>query len=576
MTSTTFVSGTTIEAPWLNDVNKVTYNKTFPDGSIALSAQPGSLLDSSAVSYQPAGTGAVATIVQTKLRESVSVKDFGAVGDGVTNNYSAFILAIASIPAAGGVLHIPAGTYYLGTSGLLISRSNLTIIGEGMPQVSTNLYSLSGGTILQGTVVIDGNNISVSSLGVDCGTTYVTARNSGNGIDALAIHSVGQTSINKNTNVRDVVGLTKIATSTADATAAVHSVLLESLQYGSGDNIVGVGGWFGIVMKVSDFNFTNLIGRESDNVNVYLKSDTYGPVNRVNIQNIIANNTVTRGYSAVRIEASSAALSGVSIGNVTVQNPTFASNSNTGTSVMVAAAGVSPVSNLSIASVTTLNGSNGISVLGPCYSVSIDNASLVSGGGVGFSTGLGTAVTQPIDVTINNLRAASFTYGAVSIASANTLAVIGLINAANTGGNVDSTSTINVQTTTRVSQYIGTLLGNSIAPALKNGWAAAYGQATGLIAKSGTTTGYGRISAAAATADIFMTVPSGMCPDSLSFYTTMTAFNGSTSQLQNVTVYCDGANNLSLYPNRAAYSALSWFSLTDLKFPTQIPSTGGI
>lgn len=507
----------------------------------------------------------------------VNVLDYGAIGDGVTNNYSAFTLAIASIPAAGGILYIPAGTYYLGTSGLLISRSNLTIIGEGMPQVSTNLYNLSGGTILQGTVVIDGNNIAVSSLGVDCGTTYVTARNSGNGIDALVIHNVAQTSINKNTNVRDVVGLTKIATSTADATAAVHCVLLESLQYGSGDNIVGVGGWFGIVMKVSDFNFTNLIGCESDNVNVYLKSDTYGPVNRVNIQNIIARNSVTRGYSAVRIEASSAALAGVSIGNITVQNPTFASNANTGTSLMIDAAGTSPVSNVSIASVTTLNGSNGITVLGPCYFVSIDNASLVSGGGVGFSTGLGSAASQPTDVTVNNLRAASFTYGAVSIASANTLAAIGLINAANTGGAVDSTSTINVQSTTRVSQYIGTLIGNSVAPVLKNGWAAAFsGQATGLIAKSGTTTGYGRISASAATADIFMTVPSGMCPDSLTFFTTMTGFNGSSSQLQNVTVYCDNANNLSLYPNRAAYSSLSWFSLTDLKFPTQIPSTGAI
>lgn len=30
--------------------------------------------------YQPSGTGAVATTVQTKLRESVSVKDFGAAG----------------------------------------------------------------------------------------------------------------------------------------------------------------------------------------------------------------------------------------------------------------------------------------------------------------------------------------------------------------------------------------------------------------------------------------------------------------------------------------------------------------
>jgi hypothetical protein len=49
---------------------------------VAWSTQPGTLLDSSAIAYVPSGTGAMATIVQTKLRESVSVKDFGALGDG--------------------------------------------------------------------------------------------------------------------------------------------------------------------------------------------------------------------------------------------------------------------------------------------------------------------------------------------------------------------------------------------------------------------------------------------------------------------------------------------------------------
>lgn len=45
--------------------------------------------DANLVTYTPAGTGAVPTTVQTKLRESVSVKDFGAVGDGVTDDTAA-------------------------------------------------------------------------------------------------------------------------------------------------------------------------------------------------------------------------------------------------------------------------------------------------------------------------------------------------------------------------------------------------------------------------------------------------------------------------------------------------------
>jgi len=57
--------------------------------------------------YTPAGGSAVATTVQTKLREVVSVKDFGAVGDGVTDDTA----ALQNFFNAGGNLYLPEGTY---------------------------------------------------------------------------------------------------------------------------------------------------------------------------------------------------------------------------------------------------------------------------------------------------------------------------------------------------------------------------------------------------------------------------------------------------------------------------------
>lgn len=66
---------------------------------------------SSAIGYHPAGTGAVVTDVQTKLREFVSVKDFGAVGDGVTDDTAAILLAVAYIEATGRNVLVPPGTY---------------------------------------------------------------------------------------------------------------------------------------------------------------------------------------------------------------------------------------------------------------------------------------------------------------------------------------------------------------------------------------------------------------------------------------------------------------------------------
>lgn len=74
------------------------------------------------VSYLPAGTGAVATDVQSKLRESVSVKDFlcddgvPVQGNGIHDDYTGIAKAIAYAKLTGA--HITAGardTFYLGT-----------------------------------------------------------------------------------------------------------------------------------------------------------------------------------------------------------------------------------------------------------------------------------------------------------------------------------------------------------------------------------------------------------------------------------------------------------------------------
>ncbi len=67
------------------------------------------------IQYDPAGTGAQATNVQAKLRESVSVLDFGAVGDGVTDDTTAIQAAIDFVVSGlrGGRVFIPTGTYVL-------------------------------------------------------------------------------------------------------------------------------------------------------------------------------------------------------------------------------------------------------------------------------------------------------------------------------------------------------------------------------------------------------------------------------------------------------------------------------
>lgn len=81
---------------------------------------------SSLVGFIQSGAGAVATTVQTKLRETLSVKDFGAVGNGSTDDTSAVQAALTA--ATGKSLYFPAGTYLC--NGLII-YSGTTIYGDG-------------------------------------------------------------------------------------------------------------------------------------------------------------------------------------------------------------------------------------------------------------------------------------------------------------------------------------------------------------------------------------------------------------------------------------------------------------
>jgi len=88
---------------------------------------------SSLVGYLPAGGSAAATTVQAKLRETVSVKDFGAVGDGSTNDTTAFVNAITAMAAVKGCVTIPSGTYILTAGTNFLIGRDVSIVGIGTP-----------------------------------------------------------------------------------------------------------------------------------------------------------------------------------------------------------------------------------------------------------------------------------------------------------------------------------------------------------------------------------------------------------------------------------------------------------
>ena len=81
--------------------------------------------------FLPAGANAVTRTIQNKLRDVVSVKDFGAVGNGVADDAPAIQAAIDAVQTAtsgnGGSLYFPTGTYNLGSPVIFDSFYNLTV-----------------------------------------------------------------------------------------------------------------------------------------------------------------------------------------------------------------------------------------------------------------------------------------------------------------------------------------------------------------------------------------------------------------------------------------------------------------
>lgn len=101
---------------WLT--NGVTYKFVLTDANDVLIATYDNVTGINAVNaenvvYDPPFTGSVSTNVEAALAQNISVKDFGAVGNGTTNDTAAFT---AARTASGGKYLIPSGTYLVDAS----------------------------------------------------------------------------------------------------------------------------------------------------------------------------------------------------------------------------------------------------------------------------------------------------------------------------------------------------------------------------------------------------------------------------------------------------------------------------
>lgn len=99
----------------------------------------------------------------------LNVKDFGALGDGSTNDTVAIVAAIVALPSTNAVLYFPAGTYVTDTM-VINGKTGLTIFGDG--NGSSNIKNRTGGVVAAITV---STGVTIRNLTFDGNCSVRTA-----------------------------------------------------------------------------------------------------------------------------------------------------------------------------------------------------------------------------------------------------------------------------------------------------------------------------------------------------------------------------------------------------------------
>ena len=196
------------------------------------------------VTYKSDATGGVVRNLHDKLSDTVSVKDFGAVGDGVTDDTAAFTSAIA----AASEVHVPAGTYKISST---LTLTTTRLIGEQYQ----NTFLRFTAAVTTAVEIGGGGHIEEITLNgadtTDCiGLTNVAA--GVNNISALRVR------------VREFKGTNARGIKLADA-VGVWFDQVYALQCKIGMLIQGATGPFGTYMHFKDCSF-----RESTNMGVLI------------------------------------------------------------------------------------------------------------------------------------------------------------------------------------------------------------------------------------------------------------------------------------------------------------------
>ncbi|MDV0557160.1 hypothetical protein [Citrobacter portucalensis] len=221
----------------------------------------------------------------------VNIKDFVSLRD-----------AIAALPSDGGVVNVPVGRFYSGSwnpSTDYMSKPNVHIRGVKMPTWNDDASSLVGGSVIEGRLSACAHNLTVSNVGFDLGKSVCDARYPG--ADTTSDHPDGGTwdafsfeqpsqstpvSARRNLVINNVIGLLN------DSLTVGHAILIENVNGGHADNVIGIYGVHAVVIKSNNMQIGRISGYMASTDNVIFKSDTYALGGNIQVSEIVAEQTL--------------------------------------------------------------------------------------------------------------------------------------------------------------------------------------------------------------------------------------------------------------------------------------------
>lgn len=98
-----------------------------------------------------ANGSSTARSINDRFAERINVKDYGAIGDGLTNDRTAIQAAITRAIAINGCVYFPAGIYLVGSALTVSGSGTITLLGDGDVSEIRCTTSFTGNNILSVT-----------------------------------------------------------------------------------------------------------------------------------------------------------------------------------------------------------------------------------------------------------------------------------------------------------------------------------------------------------------------------------------------------------------------------------------